>query len=204
MKKFRIVAILLVMCLASSCFVGSTFAKYVSTARKSDTATIAQWSILVNNDNQFAVAQPSIDFPLFATTNIEDTYTNDGTLTVRNSNKKVKADRIAPGTSGSFSYTIENLSEVDALCSVDFSIVKPATLALQFSRDGQTNWDTDINKLDDVTELAMETGSVTVNIYWRWVYENNADIDDTALGISARDASEEVTITVELTVTQVD
>ena len=48
MKKnrlMRIAALLLVLTLATSCFVGGTFAKYTSTATGSDTATVAKWDI---------------------------------------------------------------------------------------------------------------------------------------------------------------
>ena len=65
MKKFRIVALLLVMCLASSCFVGGTFAKYSSTAEGSDSAVVARWSIDV--DGTDIAVEDTVAFDLFAT-----------------------------------------------------------------------------------------------------------------------------------------
>ena len=50
MKKFRIVTVLLALCLITSSFVGGTFAKYVSEASGSDTAVVAKWSIKYQNN----------------------------------------------------------------------------------------------------------------------------------------------------------
>ena len=64
MKKTRIVGLLLVFVLVTSCFVGGTFAKYASKATGSDTATVAKWSIFAgsSNDNQeIATATPVND-----------------------------------------------------------------------------------------------------------------------------------------------
>jgi hypothetical protein len=44
MKKTRIMGLLLVLVLVTSCFAGGTFAKYTSVATGSDEANVAKWS----------------------------------------------------------------------------------------------------------------------------------------------------------------
>lgn len=66
MKKFRIVAMLLVLVLATSCFAAGTFAKYTSTAYDSDSAVVAKWSVDVKDDgNDAGDITKTVYFDLF-------------------------------------------------------------------------------------------------------------------------------------------
>ena len=111
MKKTRIVGLLLVFVLVTSCFVGGTFAKYASKATGSDTAVVAKWSIEVNND-EIATTNgdpKTISFELFGTaagdTNNEDSDGNDDDVDDTNERGTI----IAPGTTGFFAFTIEKI-----------------------------------------------------------------------------------------------
>lgn len=93
MKKnnalMRASGILLVLTLGTSCFVGGTFAKYVSEADATDTARVAKWGVTV------AVAGDA-----FSTTYGKDDISSTvETNTVISSNED---NVVAPGTKGSF------------------------------------------------------------------------------------------------------
>ena len=202
-KTMRAASFLLVLTLMTSCFVGSTFAKYTSTASGSDTVTVAKWSIEVN-DTQIAVtgAPETVPFDLFDT--INDTgNTADET--------DVKDNLIAPGTAGSFALTVKNLSEVNAIYTIQLAENNDNAIPLQYSVNG-TDWTDSIAELT-MTELtnqniSMETGSATKTVYWKWGFNGGhagqTDAYDTALGIAARTSAPTVTITATITVEQID
>lgn len=50
-KLMRASGFLLVLTLITSCFVGGTFAKYVSRAETSDSARVAKWGVVISNGN---------------------------------------------------------------------------------------------------------------------------------------------------------
>lgn len=218
MKKFRIVGLLLVLCLISSSFVGVTFAKYTSTARSSDNAFVAKWSVEVEDEQIAVVPAATYTFDLFATT-VNDT---DGTS---ESDVKTGSSLIAPGTSGSFELNIENLSEVNAKYTITFVETNAQDIPLQYSTDG-TAWYDSISELENSLKgsLAMETGAIGHTIHWRWAF-NDTDIavadgnsatddahagqkneTDTLLGIYAQNTGAVPSVTIEATVTvsQVD
>lgn len=198
-KLMRAATLLMVLTLMTSCFVGSTFAKYTSTATASDTATVAQWSIEYN-DTQIATTEaPTITFNLFDTVYEADTTTAE---------EHVSNNLIAPGTGGSFAMTIENLSEVDAKYSI--TMTETATIApLQFTLDpsSEDNWKENLADLN-MSEVAIAklSGSATHTVYWRWRFEvsDSQNTADTALGIAARGSSDEIQVSATITVTQVD
>lgn len=202
-KTMRAASFLLVLTLMTSCFVGSTFAKYTSTATGSDTARVAKWSIEVN-DIQIAVdSSPTVTFDLFETT--IDSNVKEGTSTEA---------IIAPGTSGQFALIVENLSEVNAQYTIALTEANTGNIPLQYSVNG-TEWKDSITELG-MTELtnqaiAMGTGTDTRTVYWRWIFDNTVagatghagqtNNTDTTLGIAG---SEIVTIEATITVEQVD
>lgn len=90
MKKsvlFRIALVMLVLTMVTSCFVGGTFAKYVTSADSSDSARVAYWGF----------KPESMDLSgLFAAS-----YTSANGETVKAQNLK---DVMAPGTKGSATF----------------------------------------------------------------------------------------------------
>lgn len=179
--------------LVATCLVTGTWAKYTTTVTGTDTATVAKWSIEVN-DSSITVASPTVTFDLFNT--IKDT---DGT----NDETDVAANLIAPGTSGLFELKVENLSEVNATYEISFTETNAANVPLQYSTDG-TTWKDSIADINvAATAIAMETGTATVKVQWRWVFSTNAagDAADTTIG---QGAPATVTVAATITVTQVD
>ena len=187
MKKFRIVALLLVMCLASSCFVGGTFAKYSSTAEGSDSAVVARWSI--NVDGTDIAVEDTVAFDLFATVKgyHETTPADDAGA---DTDLKYTDGYIAPGTQGVAGFVITNNSEVDINYSITFTITNANAIPLEF-QTSETTWTSWANLDDDddgivvmtVSEdtLLWDAVSAQENLEWRWAFGG----DDTALGKAA-------------------
>lgn len=196
-KNRKIVALILCLCLAVCCVAGGAFAKYTTSVSGSDTASVAKWSFEVNDVDMTPTGNnASMTFDLFNTimdSNGEAAETD------------VKTDLIAPGTSGSFDVKIENLSEVNAVYALDYTVENTQNVPIQFSLDG-ADWKDDINDLDvsDVA-IAMENGTDTVTVHWQWPFESGDDATDTSLGIAAAKGNvPTVTVTCAATFTQVD
>ena len=195
-RMMRVAVMLLALTLMTSCFVGGTFAKYVSTASGSDTATVADWNIQFKaNDGAGQQLQytNAVTVDLFAT--IKDSNGSDNETDISSGRL------IAPGTSGSFKFSIENDSEVTARYKIDYTVTESVDIPIEFSVDHGTNW---VNNLADVDwqELAIGSGAVEVTIQWRWAFgDGSTDEADTTLGL-AGDAT--VTVKIEIIAEQVD
>ena len=189
--KFTMLVLILTM--LSLCLVSNTYAKYTSTFAGSDTAIVAKWDVSAGD------ASTTID--LFNSSKIYDTngvtdYTQVGTDDTDVTNGTADGI-IAPGTWGSFSYSVSNNSDVNATYTVDYTVTA-ANVPLEWSVDGST-WSTN---LSNVSTTALNMGATAnVTVYWRWAF-NGDDSADTALGTATTLARPEVTITT--TFTQVD
>ena len=173
MKKnymMRIASVLLVVILLTTCAISATFAKYTATGTGTDTASIATWDVKYNG----VKISETLSFGLF------DTITNTGAA------GSVAEGVIAPGTSGTFTVTLDNDSQVAAKYAVSFDT--PENVPLTFEVVGtQTN------------TLAVGADPVTVTINWEWPFETeNGDAADTAL------AGQSLTVDVTVDVEQVD
>lgn len=87
-KLMRAGGILLVLTLITSCFVGGTFAKYVSKGQGEDTARVAKWGVVVTGQGEAFSKE----------------YATDDETVKQQIGVSVKSDVpvIAPGTSGEF------------------------------------------------------------------------------------------------------
>lgn len=189
--KFTMLVLILTM--LSLCLVSNTYAKYTSTFAGSDTAIVAKWDVSAGD------ASTTID--LFNSSKIYDTngvtdYTQGGTDDTDVTNGTADGI-IAPGTWGSFSYSVSNNSDVNATYTVDYTVTA-ANVPLEWSVDGSI-WSTN---LSNVSTTALNMGATAnVTVYWRWAF-NGDDSADTTLGTATTLARPEVTITT--TFTQVD
>ena len=193
--KRTIIALLLVACCISACFVGGTFAKYTSTVTGSDTVTVAKWSIKVDDQDIAANQVPAFD--LFTTANFDE------------ADNDVANGKIAPGTKGSFAFKVENEAEVTVEYGVSFTVTWPANLSSAqfkfYSDSAMTNEivlaDGKYTVVADGTELAIGAEAVTTTIYWQWIFGDPANnTNDTAAGVAAGT----LTIAPTITVNQVD
>ena len=181
-KSLIVMALLMVVGLTCSATAG-TYAKYTAEIDGNQgTATVAKWSFEADNPAQTL------------TINFDETY--DASTLV--------ADRIAPGTSGSFNIELNNEnSEV----GVDWKIVfdnptnKPTNFKF-YSDAAHQNEITSATPLTGQLTAEDETG-LTVPIYWEWAYETGTvtdgiaagDSDDTTDGLAASTMTVNATIT---------
>ena len=206
-KSMRVASLLLALVLVTTCFVGATFAKYVSEASAEDTVVVAKWSFKVNG-TEIAVTgdAPELDFNLFDT--IKD---SDGTA-----ESDVASGKIAPGTSGSFSFSVENSSEVTADYTIAFkqtqaNMPSGYTAPIKFYSDAACK--NELQATEGVYtlqggQLTSGSSATAQTVYWQWAYSTGAAADkiDTAIGIAAQTGSAvpSVTINTTVTATQVD
>ena len=195
MKKrsimIRVMAVLFVVMMSTMCFVGGTFAKYTSSATGNDSANVAKWDIRVNGSE--IATSDTFTFDLF------QTITDSNLTSAETDIAPADGSIIAPGTSGKFSIAIQNLSQVNATYTIDYTVTNTGNIPVEFSTNG-TDWKTDINELD-VTDVAIGLGTdTTVTVQWRWVFDGN-DTTDTALGSAA---TATLTVVAAVTATQVD
>lgn len=203
----RIAGVMLGASLLMTCVISGTMAKYTSAATGTATATVAKWSFKVNNTEIAVTPAATIDFDLFETVKEADTTTAE---------ENVTDGKIAPGTGGSFKLEIANESEVDAKYTIALAETNTNNVPIQYSLD-KTAWTDDLTAINtDQTDVEIEksTGTKTVTVYWRWMFEGTAegahagqtDDTDTALGVLAQgtDTAPTVTISATITATQVD
>lgn len=100
MKKnlmIKVAAMMLILALASTCMIGTTFAKYVTADKASDTARVAKWGITVSTSGT-----------LFGEAYANDIVTNAGNeLKVQTSSAAGMGDKIvAPGTKNDVGFQV--------------------------------------------------------------------------------------------------
>ena len=202
MKKnvmMRVASVLLIAVLMSTCVISGTFAKYTSANTASDSATVAKWSIEIN-DTEIAVTgdAPSVTFDLFKTA--YDLKENGTVDTTEDDDIKADGNLIAPGSGGYYQLKIENLSEVNAQYAIAFTATNDSNVPIEFSLSNDNidgTWKTNIADLNvAATDISMSGSEATVTLYWRWTF----DRDDTNFGIS----TPTVSVNAAITVTQVN
>lgn len=212
-KMMRIASVLLVAVLLSTCAISGTFAKYVTSINANDSAIVAKFAVEAFGTD--AVNNDTATVKIFDASKIYDTYglnndfsTATGTDDVDVKNQKADGKTIiAPGTWGTFSYTLSNTSDVAVTYAIDYTVDEKG-VPLLWSLNGK-DWTEDLADVvadTNSTKIAVGGNSVTINIYWQWMFEqtNNTatgDATDTALGNAG---TAEPTITIDVTFTQVD
>lgn len=190
-----IVALLLAL-VTLLCFGGYTFSKYVTSGKGSGAAKVAKWGYTASVDTTKLFGE---EYKL-ATTNVSKV---DGT----GAHINVKADTagrnlVAPGTTGSMTFTVGGKAEVRALISTGLHPTNDVVLKIKKTTDtayteyrpvkwtlkkggttvaenatletihGLIATDASINK-----EIAPgdELTSTTYELSWAWVFENNGE-----------------------------
>lgn len=227
-------AFLLVSTMATSCFVGSTFAKYVSEGEGKDSARVAKWGVEVK-----------VTGDGFKTTYGKDDVTSsvrEDTVISSNQEKVV-----APGTKGTFGgVEITGTPEVavkvittatvdlsgwnvasagEFYCPLVFKVGNTTINGLDYSSStagGEGSFENAIKKaIEDATTQELEAGTdlstvgKNITYSWEWPFEgatgtatNQDDELDTLLGNNAADGDTsndpKIDITVKTTVTQIN
>lgn len=227
----KLAGILLALVLVTSCFVGGTFAKYVTSGTGKDTARVAKFGVTVTaNGSTFA----------------EEYATNDetvGTITKSVVSSKVGEKVVAPGTKGDMvSMTLSGSAEVAVkvtyeatvnlgdkwvaddkyycplvitvngkeIKGLDYETAADFAAAVKAEIDGYTkNYVANTNFSGD---RAAEYKNDSLKVSWRWNFEatnfakdNQTDEKDTILGNAAANGNAaEISLQVVTTVTQID
>ena len=106
---FRIVAILLIAVMVTSCAISSTFAKYVTSKSTSSSARVAKWGVTVTaTPNQNLPAASKIEFDA-----------GDNTIEVT-----AREFKMGPGDSldNAFNFTVSGTPETRVLVTIDFEL----------------------------------------------------------------------------------
>lgn len=233
-KLMRASGILLVLTLITSCFVGGTFAKYVSEGTGEDSARVAKWGVKVEvTGDGFKPAYGKDDMNAGL----------GGNMVVSLDNSNV----VAPGTKGTFggvkisgqpevAVKITTTADVqlsgwnvaddgEFYCPLKFTIGNTTINGLDYSKSmagGANSFQAAIKKaIEDATTKEVAAGTDlsgignSINYSWEWPFENStgsatnqSDVLDTKLGDNAADADDSnnptITIHVTTTVTQID
>ena len=195
-RKTAVIVMLLLALIALMCFGGYTFSKYVTSGKGSGTASVAKWGYTASVDTTNLFGK---EYKL-ATTNVS-TVNGTGTINVK-ADTTNERNLVAPGTTGSMTFTVGGKAEVRALIStglyptndVVLKIKKTADTAYTeyrpvkwtLKKDGTTvaenvtletihgliAIDASINK-----EIAPNDAltSTTYELSWAWVFENNGE-----------------------------
>lgn len=160
-KKNLSLLVLLLLVGVAGVYVVGTFAKYTSSVDKNGTATVAKWAF--STDNTSGDLSISIAPTANATTLV--------------------ANKIAPGTSGSFDLVVSNEhSEVGISYEITFTDIANLPTNLVFKQDG-----TDINiNTKKITGTLPAGQTETIPVTWEWKYETtDGDANDTEDGKNA-------------------
>ncbi len=199
----RLAALAVVLCMVTMSLTAGTLAKYASEASGNATATVAKWAIAFTNGDGTKTYDDTHNIAL----KLSDTVNS------ASDKKLVAADRIAPGTSGSFDFKVDGTGtevaytytiEVDlsSLSGVPLAFYNNADLAVGHKIDtsasgGKVTMTGTI--LADGTAEGTATGTET--IYWKWdstgIGTGTDDERDTALGKAAATFTIPVTIKAE-------
>ena len=224
MSFMRMAALMLLLCLASTCAISGTFAKYTTEATGTSTARVAYWGF--TDDGTIEITD------LFATS-----YTGAG----NNTNVVSNTDNIiAPGSTNSaaFKFTYaNNTSESLTAPEVAYSFVV-STTGSEIAADIENNpniqwkldngawgtWDAMIDAIEALDEdedfapgeipAAFAAGSEHT-VSWQWIFETADDADpdngseeaiqdaiDTGMG--NKQTLDTVTLKITITATQID
>ncbi len=224
-KFMRAAVILLALVLMTSCFVGGTFAKYVTSGNADDNARVAKFGVVVS----------ASDGAFYQTYDSDSEYSG---LTVSADTKVV-----APGTDGNFA-TIELSGTPEVAVEVAYEATVelgdnwvidhdnnsetadvfycPITITVDGTDYIGLDYSSATEFADAVktaitgytaeyapgTDLSTLTGGSEVAISWAWNFETTtgsvleqSDVADTVLGDAANAT---ISITVDVTVTQID
>lgn len=195
-RTTRLVVLVLFLAIVTAVIISGTFAKYTTSVNGTGSATVAKWAVALKADGE--------------------SFTDGKTFTLADTtvNNKVAEGKIAPGTDGSFSLSIDATgSEVAIHYVVEISSLTNVPTNLKFYKNSISDENV-ISVSDDkfVIEgdiaLADVATEVTLPIYWAWAYETGAVTEGVAAGDAAdtQDGvdAETMTFNVKLTATQAD
>ena len=178
----RMVALVLLLCAALAGGVCGSIAKYTSSkSATSNPGVVAAWSFKVNDKDIATEGFAIAPFDIITDAN-------------------VVANKLAPGTAGSFTIKLENTSDVAAAYEVKMT-ADEAGVPLMWCLTENGTYVDNIEALNFEGELAIGAEAKIVTVYWQWPFDG----DDTALGIAAAAGNGAApTVTVEVFAQQIE
>ncbi len=181
-KRFvvRLAVLAVVLCLVTMSLTAGTLAKYTSEAAGNATATVAKWKVKLTQDGT------EVNGPNSITLDLHDADQEAANL--------VAANKVAPGTKGSFALALDAGDTEVAFhytIELDFSGLTAGGKTLPIKLyDSETERDKENGTeltLDGSKKLTVEgdvltdgTKTASQNVYWKWA--TDTDAADTALG----------------------
>lgn len=218
MKKkssMRVAVILLTLTLVTSCFVGSTFAKYFTTGSGSDSARVAKFGVMITaNGATFA-----------------ESYETDNRVAGVETHSVVSTDGkvVAPGTKGNMaSMTFSGSPEVAVEVKYTASLVlnnwsysdESYYCPIEIKVGEQTYKGTTYASADEFKQAVENaiaacsqnykpgtemSGISAPAVSWEWVFDGSNDEKDTYLGNQVgSDKAATISLTVNTTIAQID
>lgn len=134
-RKTAVIVALLLALVALLCFGGYTFSKYVTSGKGSGTAKVAKWGYTASVDTT----------KLFGEEYKYDATKTASTVNGTGANLTVKADTtgknlVAPGTTGSMTFTVGGKAEVRALLSMGIDAHTYKDVVLKIKKNGDTDY----------------------------------------------------------------
>lgn len=195
MKKNRIFILGIVtmfVAILSLTLVSGTLARYTSSGKGYDEIQVAKWDVKIQGTKITSVDPQAQEFDLFDTVNYDE------------GGDDVVNGKIAPGTDGMFSFTVNNSSEVNAKYNVVFD-ANTYGVPLEWSTSGEDDtWKTDLSQLNISDKELDMNATDNVVIYWRWVFEVDAAGNVTDTGLGSVDTPVKPRVTITVTFNQVD
>lgn len=222
-KTIKAASVLLTLTLITSCFVGGTFAKYVTSDKGSDSARVAKFGVTVTATSNSAFK------PTYTT---DDSSANSAGITnsVVSSNGEDKV--IAPGTKGAITKTTitgtpevavrvtnsaaidlgENWTDEDKkyYCPIKITVNSQEFLGKKYETVDE--FETAVKAAIDKVKADYVPGTILdrnasdsdVAISWEWAFTGNDDTKDTFLGNKEEGFVPTISIDVTTTVTQIN
>ena len=185
-KMMRTASVLLIAVLLSTCAISGTFAKYATKVEGTASASVAKWDVAAS------VGTATNVFDLFKT--IKDSNGTDNET-------DVASGKIAPGTSGEFTITLDANNEVSTAYSVTFELTKSnPNLPILFSVDGG-EFKSTLDSVNGTITLSSDAATLDRDIIVKWQW---AIGDETGSDNVFGDGSTSVTVKAIVNFTQVD
>lgn len=210
----RLVAVLAVTMMFTMCFVGGTFAKYVTSYSAGDNASVAKWGVSITGTGVL----------------FKDAYTSNSSFV---GNTVIStADVVAPGTSGNMAaFTISGTPEVAVnvaftgtlelgdkwvdstsayYCPIEITVGTTTFKGTDYASadlfEAAVNAKIAAFSKDYAPNTDLSTiGGDAPAISWAWAFEGNDDVKDTYLGDQAAEGNAAtISLEVTVTVTQID
>ena len=188
-KSIFVIALLLLL-VAVIGFGGYTLSKYVTKKSETGSASVAKWGYTITADASGLFGK---DYK-FAATN--STVTNDTTGLTVSANNTDRTNRVAPGTTGSMTFSVKGTAEVLAQLSISMTDVQDVKLVYKKGTGAETEYtpvkwtltkntevvkvklnESDLaeTKLSGVSLAAIQKGLATVST----ITPNATEINDT-------------------------